>query len=466
METLLENTRLLIRLYYRPLAAMSGIMDEGGLLYAAIAAAVVSFLLQFALMAPLYRSLAEAMAQRARASQPAAKASPAPSASPATESADNQTDETDGDEAEDPGAVPAAPSGTTVPLTGMLASGRYGWMMSFLSPFSLLNTLATLALLYVPGTILALILLEPMGSFGVVLRRDYGSLLVCTLMAWAAAQLPLLVAGLVVWKLTWGLLDSAGLQAASLLYFAALMACALRTVFGVGFGKATGTVCLSWLSVLLSPFLLFLASPFLLYYAWAYFRGDVGDIRWAFLSGRDFRRHLESATINPRDAEAHYQLGLIHQRRRQITEAVARFKRAVEIDPKEADAHFQLGRIAREQGRLSDAIGHFSAVVAVDENHARGDVWREIGATYSAAGMFDEAREALERFVGRRPHDPEGLYYFGEVLSKLGRHEQAREAFTSCIESAKTMPYYRRREVGRWRRLAQKQMAGLKDIRG
>jgi len=50
-----------------------------------------------------------------------------------------------------------------------------------------------------------------------------------------------------------------------------------------------------------------------------------------------------------------YQLGLIHQQRRQIAEAAKRFRNAVAIDPEATDAHFQLGRIARQQGRLDDA---------------------------------------------------------------------------------------------------------------
>ena len=44
-------------------------------------------------------------------------------------------------------------------------------------------------------------------------------------------------------------------------------------------------------------------------------------------------RMLEAATVNPHDGEAQYQLGLIHQHRRQRTEALQRFRNAVQIDP-------------------------------------------------------------------------------------------------------------------------------------
>ena len=42
----------------------------------------------------------------------------------------------------------------------------------------------------------------------------------------------------------------------------------------------------------------------------------------------EFRRSMEAATINPRDASAHYQLGLIYQYRRQYAEAISRFRKS------------------------------------------------------------------------------------------------------------------------------------------
>src|SRR5262249_51085711 len=150
-------------------------------------------------------------------------------------------------------------------------------------------------------------------------------------------------------------------------YFAFLMICALRTVFGTGFGNAAGTICFSWLSIFLESYLIIMASPFILYLAYSYMHGDIGAIASSFRGRQSFHRHLQATTVNPKDAGANYQLGLILQQRRQYSEAIERFKKAVEIDPTEIDAHYQLGRIAREQGRLQEAIDHFNAVVTQDE---------------------------------------------------------------------------------------------------
>ena len=89
-----------------------------------------------------------------------------------------------------------------------------------------------------------------------------------------------------------------------------------------------------------------------------------------------------------------------------------------------------------------------------DDKHAHSEIWREIGATYLAASMFEDAKDALAKFIDRRPYDPEGLYYYGKTLEQLGQREEAREMFNRCVEAVKTMPSYRYREQRKWDKLA------------
>jgi tetratricopeptide (TPR) repeat protein len=304
---------------------------------------------------------------------------------------------------------------------------------------------------------------EPIGSFGVAFRRDLGPLLACTFFAWAAARLPLAVVSLAIPFLGLGVRGLAvqiALWAVGGLVFAALMVVALQTIFGARLGSAVAVVVIAPVALLLQPFLAFLASPFALFFLWRYLRGDLGDITWSFSARQSFKRHLHASTLNPRDASAHYELGLIHQRRRQTAEAQERFRRAVEIDPAEVDAHYQLGRIAREEERYVDAIRHFEDVVSRDDAHARSEVWREIGATYLECGSMEHARWALARYVERRPHDPEGLLRYGEALQAAGDAALAADQFRACVEAVDTMPAYRRGEVARWKRAARQKLAG------
>jgi len=126
-----------------------------------------------------------------------------------------------------------------------------------------------------------------------------------------------------------------------------------------------------------------------------------------------------------------------------------------QIDPEEIDAHYQLGRIARQQKRSADAIGHFEQVVARNPAHSQSEIWREVGATYNAAGQYDDARTALERFLERRESDPEGLYLMGRAHAGLGHRSEAASLMEACINAVKTAPAYKYRLEKRWLNEAQ-----------
>lgn len=417
--------RLLLLLYVRPLRAMSGIIDEGSLLLGVGMVLLASLLTGAALASQI-------------ALAPPFQQSQSPLPAPGTYDPNLGPDD-------DAYPAPLPPTGYQQAAAG------------FLSATASFSTIFALALLYAPFVLLLVTAFEPIGSFGVAFRRDFGPFLACILMSWAAARIPFAALAIVAPA---GVQGALLLWLASLLYFTALAACAVRVLFGAGIASAGGAAVLGWIAMALEPFLLFLASPFLLYYGYQFMRGDIGDVLWSFGARQDFKRHLQAATINPRDAEAHYQLGLIHLQRRQLDEAKARFARAVEIDPREIDAHFQLGILARGEMRFEDARRHFEAVVARDPRHASHDIWREIGATYLESESHEHARWALEKFVEQRSHDPEGLYRLGLALSRLGQPAPAKEMFGRCVEAVDTMPRYLRRKAGPWRTLALQQLGG------
>jgi tetratricopeptide (TPR) repeat protein len=338
------------------------------------------------------------------------------------------------------------------------------------SGISFYTPLLVLAVVYVPGVLILSIIVGRLGG-GVwnVLQRDYSPLLTCTAMAWAAANIPLLLAArlLPLFALT-------VFAAVVVGYFLLLMFFAVRTVFGTENWVAGVVVCLSWLPLLLAMYLWgplrfilgWIASPFFLFYAYYYLGGEISNLGAGMRSRQNFRRILDAAAVNPHDGDAQYQLGLIYQERRQYTEAIQRFKNAIAIDPKETDAHFQLGRIARQQGRLKDALGYFETVLNQDEKHRQSEILRDLGAVYIAAGQFEDARGFLADYVQQRPYDPEGLYYLGQALEGLGRIPEARERYELATEAARTSPRYRRHITAKWSRLAQKQIRKLPEATG
>jgi Tfp pilus assembly protein PilF len=198
-----------------------------------------------------------------------------------------------------------------------------------------------------------------------------------------------------------------------------------------------------------------LASPFLLVMVFLLLRGYFNEITRTQRARESFKQNLEAATLNPADASAHYNLGLIHQQRGELDAARERFERAIQIDDDEIDAHYQLGRIALQQKRLADAVKNFEQVVSRDPAHSQHEIWREVGTTYIGAGQFEDARDALARFLEQRPSDPEALYLMGRAHAGLGHRREAASSMQACIEAVKTAPAYKYRADKRWLNEAQ-----------
>lgn len=444
-----ENLKLIFQLFYRPAHSMSEIIDRGSWLFAAVAVLLIALAFFGAINYKL--DAAYRIPNFYEFYQPVAATFDEDS--PEAEAAYNRA------EAEYQTAIAER---AKVPVIG----DNFYRFFSF-EPSRFYQPLLSLSIFYVPFAILLLGLFGNVGSFGLLLRRDYGTLAVCTLMAWAAAHLPFAIAGIFLYTQTISPEIYILLWLASSVLFGVFMIFALRTVFGANYATAILVICISWLALsagmyvsqIVSPWLV---SPFLLFYAYiylgGYLGGEVKTVGNAFRHKQNFKRFLHNATVNPRDADAHVQLGLIYLQRKQDAKALEHLNKATEIDKDEPDANFHLGKIARQNGELQTALNHFAVVVEQNDKYALSEIWREIGATYLDANMLAEAREALEKFVERRPVDAEGLYYLGKVFKAQGDDAKAREMFETAVESAKTSPDYRRRELRQWSKLAQKEI--------
>ena len=272
---------------------------------------------------------------------------------------------------------------------------------------------SAISLLLIAGVLTPLIafvgnLFERRGSFGLLLQQEYASLGSTVLYALAIANLwtvPIAIifnvsgmqAAYIASSLesaaqvrTWlrlspemetqlqAMLSDPRMVAASLFrtiklsFFLVTTVLAVRTVLRASAIRAVVITVISLaLALLIAPIwtLLFtplLASPFLLLMLFFLLRGYIGGIMQTQRARESFRQNMEAATLNPADASAHYNLGLIHQSRGELDAARERFERAIQIDDEEIDAHYQLGRIARQQKRFADAMKNFEQVVARD----------------------------------------------------------------------------------------------------
>jgi len=356
------------------------------------------------------------------------------------------------------------------------------------------GSLVIIALVFCPLTLFLSNLFDRRASFRLRLQQEYGPLaatmfyaltaasfsatiltiaaslsgvqqaLANRMVAWILAQpqpLPPEIRTAIAQGLLKSELLSAGLSVMVLLaIFAVWAVIALKMVVRLSWIQSMTAVVISGILLIpaarLMPIIsMVLASPFLLIMIFVLLKGYFSEITRSQRARESFKQNLEAATLNPADASAHYNLGLIHQQRNEFDAARERFERAIQIDEDEIDAHYQLGRIARQQKRFTDAVRHFEQVVSRDQTHAQHEIWREVGSTYIDAGQFEDARDALERFLEHRPSDPEALYLMGRAHAGLGHRREATSSMQACIDAVKTAPAYKYRADKRWLNEAQ-----------
>jgi tetratricopeptide (TPR) repeat protein len=136
--------------------------------------------------------------------------------------------------------------------------------------------------------------------------------------------------------------------------------------------------------------------------------------------------------IDPSDAGAHNNLGVLYHQKGLVPEAIAEFSRALELDPKMQVAQANLEIAYRKTGYYDRRVAelHERLRRASDDRDAR---W-ELGRTYASLGNHDEAVREFESLLTREPGDVPALIQLGLALKASGRLEEACDRFGRARE--------------------------------
>lgn len=333
-------------------------------------------------------------------------------------------------------------------------TSRQGSWIGYATGFQLVQALLFLLLIYIPAVAAMSNAISGDGIGFSVSRQEYRAQVSGLLPLWGALSL---IAAPVQWLAPHFLISGAVEISIGMLVRLALVAA--YTLWGIKqlnyltWIQSLGVFALSFVTFpvyfVLIRFLSALPFFFLIVlayfgYQWArgFFAGHAGD--------RDFRRHLHGLTVNPQDADAHYQLGLIHFKRRNLDAARRYFESALKIDPEDADYHYYLGRTHEQEGAWAPALEHYSEVYRIDPEYGLGDIFREVGKGYLHTGNVEKAMEFLNYFLSRRGSDPEGRYWLAVALQKSGDPAQMRAQLSRILEQARTNPRFFRKEHREW----------------
>jgi tetratricopeptide (TPR) repeat protein len=116
------------------------------------------------------------------------------------------------------------------------------------------------------------------------------------------------------------------------------------------------------------------------------------------------KSYSECLSINPDDAKAHYNLGLLLQELGRNEEAEREYREAIRSNPDLAEAHSNLGVLLKELERKEEAETEYKEAIRSDPDYA--EAHGNLGILYSETERVEEAKKELE--LAKRLFDEQG----------------------------------------------------------
>jgi predicted Zn-dependent protease len=110
-----------------------------------------------------------------------------------------------------------------------------------------------------------------------------------------------------------------------------------------------------------------------------------------------------------------------------MKEAQQEFEAELKLNPANAAAEFDLGMIAHAQGHLPEAIQHFARAAQLDAS--LGDAYLDLGRSLLDADREREAVAPLESAVKLQPENPEAHFFLATAYQRTGRAKDAAREF-------------------------------------
>jgi tetratricopeptide (TPR) repeat protein len=136
-------------------------------------------------------------------------------------------------------------------------------------------------------------------------------------------------------------------------------------------------------------------------------------------------------SIDPDDAEAHYQLGTTLVRIGQGEEGLKHLRQSLKIRPDFADAYNSMGNHYSQLGKAAEAATMFTQAIRVNPDFDLA--YTNLGHVFHARKRFKEAKAQFEHALAIHPDSAAAHYGLGLVLSDQGELAAAEERFRRVL---------------------------------
>jgi len=142
----------------------------------------------------------------------------------------------------------------------------------------------------------------------------------------------------------------------------------------------------------------------------------------------------QAVASNPRYADAYFRLGIALEKLGNIGGAIAAYDHATKLQPSLTEAWFRAGALVHELGHRDEAIGCFRRAAATGGKTSFGRLGK--ARALLIEDRNSEAEQALRETLVADPRNAMAYDLLGNLLSDLGRFDEARACFERAIAIA------------------------------
>jgi tetratricopeptide (TPR) repeat protein len=141
-----------------------------------------------------------------------------------------------------------------------------------------------------------------------------------------------------------------------------------------------------------------------------------------------FKKALQ---VDPKFAEAHYQLGLTYLRQQKVREGYGELRQAADLDPKNVKARLEMGNVLWAVRQYKEAEKQANDVIALDPDNP--DAYSLLGTILFAQKDTDGALQAYDRVIELKPNDSGAYLNRGVLYTSMKKDADAEADFQKAI---------------------------------
>ena len=176
----------------------------------------------------------------------------------------------------------------------------------------------------------------------------------------------------------------------------------------------------------------------------------VKDRLWMMNRKKSFLHSQKSALLNPQNADARYQLGLIYLKGKNYREAERYFREAISIDPAISDYHLALGNTLARRKKYMESLDAYQETLRLNPTTGYGDVQLGMGNCYLKLNDLKQARYWYEQAITVNSSLAESYYKLAWVCDRLGEKDRKEYLLKECRTIAAHSPAFLKGRNRKW----------------